>query len=59
MYTFPSPPPDTSDLLSELEEFYSYVEVSQVFEHKESFLAAWPHKTGASRASPLSSSRRR
>lgn len=48
MYTFPAPPPDTSDLLSELEEFYSYVEVPQVLDHKASFLEAWPHQTGES-----------
>lgn len=52
MYTFPSPPPDTSDLLSELEEFYSYVEVSQVIEHKDSFIEAWPHSTGSCCRSP-------
>ncbi|KAL8286192.1 hypothetical protein RQP46_004680 [Phenoliferia psychrophenolica] len=45
MYTFPSPPPDTSDLRSELEEFYSYVEVPQVLDHKDSFTSAWPHPT--------------
>ncbi|KAK4703245.1 hypothetical protein P7C70_g2979, partial [Phenoliferia sp. Uapishka_3] len=44
-YTFPSPPPDTSDLRSELEEFYSYVEVPQVLDHKDSFSTAWPHPT--------------
>ncbi|KAM0755828.1 hypothetical protein T439DRAFT_13398 [Meredithblackwellia eburnea MCA 4105] len=43
MYTFPAPPPDTNDLRSELEEFYSYVEVSQMIDHKESFKAAWTH----------------
>ncbi|GAA5955174.1 hypothetical protein JCM3765_003235 [Sporobolomyces pararoseus] len=37
VYTFPSPPPDTADLLSELEEFYSYVEVPQVLDHKRDF----------------------
>ncbi|GAA5872543.1 hypothetical protein JCM16303_004557 [Sporobolomyces ruberrimus] len=37
VYTFPSPPPDTSDLFSELEEFYSYVEVPQVLDHKKEF----------------------
>ncbi|GAA5831311.1 hypothetical protein JCM3766R1_003007 [Sporobolomyces carnicolor] len=37
VYTFPSPPPDTADLLSELEEFYSYVEVPQVLDHKKDF----------------------
>ncbi|EGU13198.1 hypothetical protein RTG_00359 [Rhodotorula toruloides ATCC 204091] len=37
VYTFPSPPPDTADLLSELEEFYSYVEIPQVLEHMESW----------------------
>ncbi|GAA5892539.1 hypothetical protein JCM6882_005642 [Rhodosporidiobolus microsporus] len=37
IYTFPSPPPDTADLLSELEEFYSYVEVPQVVEHVQSW----------------------
>ncbi|ORY85409.1 hypothetical protein BCR35DRAFT_302898 [Leucosporidium creatinivorum] len=45
VYTFPSPPPDTSDLLSELEEFYSYVEVPQVLDHKDSFIDSWPHQT--------------
>ncbi|GAA6035376.1 hypothetical protein JCM8097_008842 [Rhodosporidiobolus ruineniae] len=40
LYTFPSPPPDTADLLSELEEFYSYVEVPQVVEHMQSW-AEW------------------
>lgn len=33
-------------MLSELEEFYSYVEVPQVLDHKDSFLEAWPHRTG-------------
>ncbi|BGP12930.1 hypothetical protein JCM10213_004349 [Rhodosporidiobolus nylandii] len=41
VYTFPSPPPDTADLLSELEEFYSYVEVPQVVEHMQSWAEAW------------------
>ncbi|GAA5862850.1 hypothetical protein JCM8547_006570 [Rhodosporidiobolus lusitaniae] len=41
VYTFPSPPPDTSDLLSELEEFYSYVEVPQVVEHMQSWQESW------------------
>ncbi|KAI5478586.1 hypothetical protein MNV49_004845 [Pseudohyphozyma bogoriensis] len=45
LYTFPSPPPDSSDMRSELEEFYSYVEVSQVLEHKDSFLNSWDHRT--------------
>ncbi|GAA5831511.1 hypothetical protein JCM11251_004048 [Rhodosporidiobolus azoricus] len=40
IYTFPSPPPDTADLLSELEEFYSYVEVPQVIEHMQSWADA-------------------
>lgn len=48
VYTFPSPPPDTSDLLSELEEFYSYVEVPQVLDHKDSFIDSWPHQSGES-----------
>lgn len=46
VYTFPSPPPDTSDLMSELEEFFSYVEVPQVIDHKDSFNEAWPHTSG-------------
>lgn len=46
MYTFPSPPPDTSDLLSELEEFYSYVEINLVVENQTCFLENWPHPTG-------------
>ncbi|SCV68896.1 BQ2448_1017 [Microbotryum intermedium] len=41
LYTFPSPPPDSSDIVSELQEFYSYVEVPQVIDHKDSFLAWW------------------
>lgn len=41
VYTFPSPPADTADLLSELEEFYSYVEVPQVLEHYESWKEFW------------------
>ncbi|GAA5863667.1 hypothetical protein JCM1840_000097 [Sporobolomyces johnsonii] len=41
IYTFPSPPPDTADLLSELEEFYSYVEVPQVLEHMRSWGEWW------------------
>ncbi|GAA6059340.1 hypothetical protein JCM10212_003238 [Sporobolomyces blumeae] len=41
IYTFPSPPPDTADLLTELEEFYSYVEVPQVLEHKAEWDKWW------------------
>ncbi|GAA6005583.1 hypothetical protein JCM10207_005258 [Rhodosporidiobolus poonsookiae] len=41
VYTFPSPPPDTADLVSELEEFYSYVEVPQVVEHMQSWADWW------------------
>ncbi|GAA5980477.1 hypothetical protein JCM10908_001665 [Rhodotorula pacifica] len=41
VYTFPSPPADTADLLGELEEFYSYVEVPQVLEHYESWKTFW------------------
>ncbi|KAK4054759.1 Factor arrest protein 11 [Microbotryomycetes sp. JL201] len=41
IYTFPSPPPDTNTMLAELEEFYSYVEVPQVIDHKDSFVDSW------------------
>ncbi|GAA5942331.1 uncharacterized protein JCM15063_002973 [Sporobolomyces koalae] len=37
VYTFPAPPPDSADVLTELEEFYSYVEVPQVLDHKTEF----------------------
>ncbi|KAK4058163.1 Factor arrest protein 11 [Microbotryomycetes sp. JL221] len=43
VFTFPSPPPDTNDIMSELEEFYSYVEVPQVIDHKQSFVQQWSH----------------
>lgn len=43
LYTFPSPQPDTSDLRTELEEFYSYTEIAQVLDNKASFLASWPY----------------
>lgn len=48
MYTFPSPPPDSSDLMTELEEFWSYLEVGQVIEHKDAFNDDWPHHSGKS-----------
>ncbi|BGP36956.1 Factor arrest protein 11 [Rhodotorula kratochvilovae] len=41
VYTFPSPPPDTADLLTELDEFYSYVEVPQVLDHADSWREWW------------------
>ncbi|BGP16111.1 Factor arrest protein 11 [Rhodosporidiobolus nylandii] len=37
----PLTPPDTADLLSELEEVCSYVEVPQVVEHMQSCAEAW------------------
>ncbi|KAM0793066.1 hypothetical protein ACM66B_000552 [Microbotryomycetes sp. NB124-2] len=43
IYTFPSPPPDTNNMLAELEEFYSYVEIPQVIDHKDSFIDSWTH----------------
>lgn len=46
MYTFPSPPPDTSDLLSELEEFYSYTEIPQVIEHEDIWKYHWSRGSG-------------
>lgn len=48
VYTFPSPPPDTADLVTELEEFYSYVEVPQVLEHADSWREWWDGDQGAS-----------
>ncbi|GAA6052338.1 hypothetical protein JCM3770_007259 [Rhodotorula araucariae] len=41
VYTFPAPPPDTADLVTELEEFYSYVEVPQVLDHADSWREWW------------------
>lgn len=47
MYTFPAPPPDSHTLLNELEEFFSYVEVPQVLEHKQAFEETWTLPTGS------------
>ncbi|GAA5842352.1 hypothetical protein JCM9279_005355 [Rhodotorula babjevae] len=52
VYTFPSPPPDTADLLTELEEFYSYVEVPQVLEHADSWREWWDGDQDFHKSSP-------